>query len=102
MKTIEKKLPIGRWRITLKPESGHEITDVNLCGLRGKPYPIRKATEEEFFERHPKDELGNPRDTEINLRGMPQLWFHKGWQIYLWPAPSQDWTVQITVNPRAA
>lgn len=100
-KIVEKKLPVGKWRITLVSETaGHTITGVNLKGLRNRPWPIRQASQEEFFERHPKDENGEPSDTIPSLRGMPSLWTSRGNQIYLWPSPSQEWTVQIELTPK--
>ena len=102
MKTIEQALPPGKWRLGLAREviSGYEISAVALKGLRGHLLPIRKASAEEFFERHPKDERGEPADTPVNLRGTPSLWLNKGPMLYLWPAPSADWIIEVTLRER--
>lgn len=105
MKIVEKKLPIGRFRVTIQSAgemTGHTIESVALKGQRNRPWPLRKATAEEFYERHPADLNGNPADTAIPLRGMPIMWFQRGTIIYLWPAPNQDWTLQVTLRPKHA
>jgi len=88
MKTIEKPIQPGQWKISLKDHiAGHEIVSVALKGLRNHPQYLRAASPAEYFERHPKD-VDAPMDTPPAMRATPTMFLNLGQMIYLWPNPS--------------
>lgn len=99
-KIVEKKLPPGKRRFHLVESSGYELEAVYLKGMRSRPWPITRVDEKTFHERCPKDEHGHPIRDGIFMHGLPQIFWQHGWMIYLWPAPSNEWTIQFHLRKK--
>ncbi len=99
IKTIERQLNVGKWRIFLGHDmKDHELLGVYLKGMRNRPFPVMKASPETFFERAPKDENGQPYDTPSMLRGVPVMYLQQGTTVFLWPAPSHEWKLELRLR----
>ena len=98
-KIVEKKLETGKWRLRFNDEiTGHTITAVHIKGLRGRPWPLFQVSFEEFKERFPFD-YTNEKPAPIT-RGIPSLWTVHTGILHLWPAPANDWTLQVRMQEK--
>ncbi len=100
-KTIERKLAVGKWRLNI----GHDMKDcellgVYLKGMRNRPFELNRVTPETFFERAPKDENGQPQDTPTMMRGVPVFYLLQGTTVFLWPAPSHEWKLELRLRAK--
>ena len=103
MKTIEKKLAPGKWKIDIGNDgvAGYQVVSCELKGLRGRGAFLRRATLNEFFERHPRNNDNKPIDSPPLMRATPTMYLVQGTIIYLWPNPASAWTLQINMQPRS-
>lgn len=97
-KIVEKRLPPGKRKLQVQEIHAHELTGVHLKGMRDRSWPITRVDEKTFFERCPKDEHGHPMADGVFMHGVPQMFWQHGWNIYLWPAPSNEWTIQFRLK----
>lgn len=104
-KVLERDLPNGKWKIGFDP--GHDVSYVHLVGLRSRPFPLMRATKEEFFERVPQiteegPNKGRPIEGPFVVRGVPVTYLQMGQVVYLWPIPAHDWKIRIGLNKKPA
>jgi len=96
MKTIEKKLTPGEWKLHIQEAYGHNIISVGIKGMRDRTWPLFRVDEKSFRERHGVNDQGELReDGPALLRGMPTSYMMDGLKLYLWPAPLNEWVLHI-------
>jgi len=96
MKTIEKKLIPGEWKLHIQEAYGHTITMVGIKGMRDRTWPLNRLDEKTFREQHGVNDRGELReDGPALLRGVPNSYMMDGLKLYLWPAPHSEWVLHI-------
>ncbi len=98
-KIVERKCPIGKWRFVFRDIMNHEVIGVSLKGQR-RPWPLWEISKEQFLERVPKDQNGNPYEAATTLWSVPTMYMHEGQYIYIWPAPAHEWTLQLELKEK--
>lgn len=91
MRTIQKKLDPGKWRIKLV--SGH-VVSVRLIGMRDRRHFLNEWPKSDFYA-HCRNS-----DTVVN-RGVPLAWFQEGPWLLIWPSPAHEWQIEYDIQEKA-
>jgi hypothetical protein len=94
MKVIERAIEPGKWRYGFSRDlPGHFISGVFIKGMRNRLWPLWQVGVEEFKLRFPHD-TDTDRPPHV-LCGTPSMWMQQGTNVYLWPAPTDGWILQV-------